>query len=96
MSGGIFTSHDRQTGAVRKRGRLTGALGDYYASPVAGDGKIYTLTADGKAAVIRAGADWEVLAVNDLGEDCFATPALDGDRIYLRTATALYCFRSAL
>jgi hypothetical protein len=36
-----------------------------------------------------------LLAVNDLGENCFATPALSEGSIYLRTAEALYCFRAA-
>ncbi len=43
-------------------------------------------------SVLRAGKDWEVLAVNNLEEDVYATPALAGDRIYLRTSGYLYCF----
>jgi hypothetical protein len=42
--------------------------------------------------VIRAGAQWEVLATNILDEECYATPALADGRIYLRTSTSLYCF----
>jgi outer membrane protein assembly factor BamB len=42
--------------------------------------------------VLRAGGDWETLAVNDLGEGFYATPALSGGRIYLRGGEALYCF----
>ncbi len=38
------------------------------------------------------GAEWELLAVNDLGEDCYATPAIADGRIYIRTRSALYCF----
>jgi hypothetical protein len=34
----------------------------------------------------------EPLAVNDLGENCYATPAPAGGRIYLRTVTTLYAF----
>jgi hypothetical protein len=33
-----------------------------------------------------------VLAVNNLDDDCFATPAIVDDRIYLRTHSRLYCF----
>ena len=68
------------------------ALGGYSASPVAAEGRIFLAGEEGKVAVLRAGRDWEVLAVNDLGESCYATPALSGGRIYLRTKTALYCF----
>jgi hypothetical protein len=42
--------------------------------------------------VIKAGAEWNVLAVNDLGEGCYATPALSKGHIYLRTDEALYRF----
>ena len=39
-----------------------------------------------------AGPQWEVLAVNDLGEECQATPAIGGKSIYIRSAKALYSF----
>ena len=63
-----------------------------YASPVAADGKIYTISEEGKAAVIRAGAQWELLAVNDLGDETFATPAFSDGRIFVRTRSTLYSF----
>jgi outer membrane protein assembly factor BamB len=77
-----------------KTGRVRGALGGYSASPVAAEGRIFVLSEEGKLAVLRAGRDWEVLAVNDLGEGAFATPALAAGRIYVRTDEALYCFAS--
>jgi hypothetical protein len=42
-----------------------------------------------------AGARWQVLAVNDLGDEIHATPALSGGRIYVRTRYTLYSFGSA-
>jgi outer membrane protein assembly factor BamB len=89
---GIFTALDAATGEVLKQGRLTGAPGFYYSSPAAADGKIFTISEHGVVSVIKAGGDWEVLAYNDLGEPCHATPAFDEDRIYIRTHAALYCF----
>jgi hypothetical protein len=47
---------------------------------------------DGKAVVLRAAPEWEILAVNNLDEDTFATPAILDGRIYVRTRVALYCF----
>jgi len=91
-NGGILTALDPATGAVLKAGRVKGALGGYSASPVAADGKLFLVSEEGKAAVVKAGRDWDVLAVNDLGEGAFATPALSQGRIYLRTDDALYCF----
>jgi outer membrane protein assembly factor BamB len=91
-NGGILTAFSATTGEVAKSGRVKGALGGYSASPVAADGKLFVVSEDGKVVVLRAGRDWDVLAVNDLGEGSFATPALSGGRIYLRTDEALYCF----
>jgi outer membrane protein assembly factor BamB len=90
--GGILTSYDPKTGEIGKQARLQRALGTYFSSPVAADGKIYTISEEGKAAVIRAGAQWEVIRVNDLGDGCKATPAITDGKIYLRTDDMLYCF----
>jgi outer membrane protein assembly factor BamB len=91
--GGILTSFDLKTGEILKQERLQGALGAYYASPVAADGKIYAISEEGKAAVIRAGAQWELLTVNDLGDGSKSTPAIVDGRLYMRTYSALYSFR---
>ncbi len=91
-NGGIFTSLDANTGVVRKQARLREAMGHYYASPIIADDKIYVVSESGKAVVIRAGPRWEVLATNDLEENVYATPAVAGRRLYIRTTSALYCF----
>jgi hypothetical protein len=93
-NGGILTAFDPATGEVLKTGRVRGALGGYSASPVAAEGKLFIVSEEGKLAVLRAGRDWEVLAVNDLSEGSFATPALSASRIYVRTDEALFCFGS--
>ena len=90
--GGILTALDPRTGEILKQGRLTGALDLYYASPVAAAGKVFLVSQQGKATVIKAGAGWEILAVNDLEEDTVATPAIADNRIYFRTSTTLFCF----
>lgn len=90
--GGILTSFDIKTGEILKQARLPGALGQYFSSPVASGGRIYAISEDGKAAVIRAGAQWELLAVNDLQDGCKATPAIADGKMYVRTYGTLYCF----
>lgn len=90
--GGVVMSIDAAKGDVLKTGRLEGALEEYFASPIAGDGKVFMTSATCKVSVLRAGAQWDVLAVNDLGEECWATPAISGGRIFLRTRTTLYAF----
>jgi hypothetical protein len=90
--GGILTSLDPRTGEPQKVDRLRGALDQYWSSPVAGDGKIYMLSEACKLTVLRAGADWEILAQNDLEDTCFSTPAIGDSRLYVRTRSALYAF----
>jgi outer membrane protein assembly factor BamB len=90
--GGILTSFDPGTGAVHKQGRLEGAVDAYYASPVAADGKIITASKDGKVAVIKPGAQWEIGTVNAFDEEIWSTPAINGSQVFIRTSKALYCF----
>ncbi len=90
--GGILTSLDPKTGAVLKQARLSGAPGAYFSSPVGADGKVYTVSEEGKMTVLKAGGQWEILAVNELDDGCHATPAIAGGRLYVRTHSALYCF----
>jgi outer membrane protein assembly factor BamB len=90
--GGVMTSLNPKTGEVLKQARLAGAIEQYWASPVAGDGKVYVTSQGGKLTVLRAGGQWETLAMNSLDDDCFATPAIGDGRLYVRTRSALYCF----
>jgi len=90
--GGILTAVDARTGEILKQGRLPGALDTYYASPVAADGKVYLISQQGKATVLKAGPQWEVLHSADFEEEAYATPAIADGRIYLRTKRTLYCF----
>jgi outer membrane protein assembly factor BamB len=92
--GGVLTSLNPATGETFKQGRVTGALGFYFASPVAADGKIYLTSQDGHIAVLKAGPQWEILRVNSMDEEMFATPALADGRIYVRTRAALYCMET--
>jgi len=90
--GGILTTLDPATGEVHKEGRLAGALGNYFASPVAADSKIFLCSFEGKVSVLKAAAQWEILQVSDLGEEVYATPAISKGTIYIRTKGGLYCF----
>jgi outer membrane protein assembly factor BamB len=90
--GGIVSSLDPASGNVLKQGRTPQALEEYYASPVAADGKIFVISASGKVTVLKADPQWEIIATNDLGEEVWATPAIAGGNLYVRTRNALYSF----
>ncbi|PYV08443.1 MAG: hypothetical protein DMG07_25795 [Acidobacteria bacterium] len=94
-SGGIATALDAKTGKVLKQARLTGALDDYYASPIGVDGKVYIASEHGKVVVLRAAGDWEILAINPFDADIYATPAVSEGRMYIRTGNALYAIGSS-
>ena len=75
-----------------KQARLTGALEQYWASPVGADGKVYVASQAGKVVVLRASPEWEVLKINELDDEIFSTPAIVDGKLYVRTRSALYCF----
>jgi outer membrane protein assembly factor BamB len=93
-SGGIMTTLNAQTGKLLKQARLTGALENYYASPIGVDGKVYIASEHGKLVVLRAAGDWEILAINEFDSDIYATPAIGEGRMYIRTRNALYAIGS--
>jgi len=87
---GIVWCLDAKTGKeVYAQQRLK--PGTYSASPVLADGKIYVTSEDGVTSVIKAGAQFEVLAENDFAEYCLSSPAVSDGQIFIRTSGHLYC-----
>jgi outer membrane protein assembly factor BamB len=93
--GGILSTIDPPSGRLLNQGRLRGAIDHYFASPVAGDGKVYFVTQSGTVVAVKAGAEPEVLATSELDDECYATPAIADGHLYVRTRSALYCFGNA-
>ncbi len=89
---GILLSFDPATGNVIKQGRLHGAIDKYFSSPVAADDKVFLIGQGGQVSVLKAAGDWQVITVNELDDEVFATPAIADGRIYIRTRSALYAF----
>jgi outer membrane protein assembly factor BamB len=84
---GVVTCADAATGERVWRHRLGGI---FFASPVAGDKKIYMVSETGETYVLRAGKSPEVLAQNDIGERLIASPAISGGRLFLRSDGTLF------
>jgi outer membrane protein assembly factor BamB len=82
---GVMACYDAKTGEQLYRERLGAGRSGFSASPVAADGKLYFSGEEGEIHVIRAGSDFEVIAVNDMGETCMATPAVSRGVLYFRT-----------
>jgi outer membrane protein assembly factor BamB len=90
-NGGHLTAYDAKTGEVSKQDRVV-STGNFYASPIGGDGKVYVFSQGGEGAVVSAEAEFRVLSRSRFNEEIFATPAIVDGRIYVRTAGHLYCF----
>lgn len=72
------------TGEEQWKGRLGGT---FSSSPVLVGDRIYATNEEGRTFVVRASPKaFDVLAENQLGEECFATPVISGGRIYTRLA----------
>ena len=76
-----------------KTGRIvwTERTGEQHASLVCAGGLVYFLNDKGECRVVKPGPTYEQVALNELGEKCYASPALSQGRIYLRGFSNLYC-----
>lgn len=95
-NGGLLSAYDVKNGHAVYQDERINAPGDYYASAVAADNRIYFTSQNGVVTVIAAhNGGPAVLAQNKLGEQTMATPAPVDDTIIFRTATTLYTFRES-
>jgi len=81
----ILKCYDAKTGEQVYKRRIARSNGGMTASPVAADGKLYFTSEDGTVHVVQAGAEFSVLARNDLDEITMATPAISAGVLYFRT-----------
>jgi outer membrane protein assembly factor BamB len=100
-NGHLYWAHEQRgvaycakvdTGDVVYEQRLERA-GQVYASSLLADGKVYHLTRDGKTFVLAAKPAFEELAANSLADGSLfnASPAVDGNRLLIRSDKFLYC-----
>ena len=84
---GVVSCREAKTGEVVWQKRLGG---QFWASPVYADGKIYFFSKEGSIPVIEAGRKFKLLATNKLDDGFNASPAIVGKSMILRTFTHLY------
>jgi outer membrane protein assembly factor BamB/Spy/CpxP family protein refolding chaperone len=89
---GLLSCYNAKTGKQVYKERLPGARG-FTSSPWAYDGKVFCLDDSGTTHVIQAGPAFKVLGKNSLNEMCWASPAVGGGALFLRTVDALYCIK---
>lgn len=90
-SGGMSSCYDVKDGkSLWDRSRL-GNFGDYFASPIAADGKVFIAGKNGFIVVLEDGPELKVLGKNDIGEEIIATPTIADGRLFVRTRENLVC-----
>ena len=87
---GIVHCVDIETGRLEYKQRVNRAPA-FWASPWSDGKHLYAMDANGNTHVIAAGDKLKVVAVNELEQQAWGTPALADGRIYLRTVDHLYC-----
>ncbi len=88
---GFLTCHHAKTGQEVYGKRRFRPSGSFTASPWAYNGHLFFLNEDGLTYVLKAGPTFEIVGTNNLGELCLSSPAVSGDKLLIRTASALYC-----
>jgi outer membrane protein assembly factor BamB len=84
---GVATCMKADTGELVWQQRIGG---NFSASPVAAEGRIYFVGDNGETTVIKAGPDFEILGKNPLGEMVQASPAISQGQIFIRTERHLF------
>jgi outer membrane protein assembly factor BamB len=85
--GGIATCVEAKTGEPIWSERVQG---NYSASPIFADGRIYVCSEEGKVAALAPGREFKLLVENKLDDGFMASPAVSGKALYLRSKTHLY------
>jgi outer membrane protein assembly factor BamB len=88
--GGVATCLQAATGELVWQERVGG---NFSASPVAAEGRLYFVGDSGETTVIAAASEFRVLAKNPLGEKVQSSPAVSQGALFIRTEKSLFCIR---
>ena len=84
---GVASCLDARTGKTHWQQRLGG---NYSASPILAEGRVYFLNEEGESVVIEPGNEFKKLATNQLDGQTLASMAVFGNAIFIRSASHLY------
>ncbi len=84
---GIVSCVDALSGNVLWAQRVQG---NYSASPILAEGRVYVFSEEGKVGVIKVSGEFQLLAENQFDAGFMASPAVAGKAMYLRTKEAIY------
>jgi outer membrane protein assembly factor BamB len=92
---GVLSCWDARTGRNFFKERIGGGGQGFTPSIVAADGKVYVTSETGNVYVVPVGEKFSVLATNNLGDLCMATPAISEGTIFFRTRQSLIAVGAA-
>jgi len=87
----VISCYQAETGKANFVQQELEGLGDMYASPVGAADRVYFVSRNGAAKVIKHSDKFEVLATNKLDDEFSASPAIVGDELYLKGKEHFYC-----
>ena len=88
---GVLSRVDTVTGVDKPGTVRLGNVGNIYASPVGGGGRVYVTDLEGNTIVVSHDDHPEVLAFNSLNDEFAASAAIVGRELFLRGKKHLYC-----
>ncbi len=86
--GGTAFCYEAATGEVLWQEKL----GRHHASPVLVGGRIFFINDNGQVNVIKPDREFECVATYELGESCYASPAISDGQVFVRGFHHLFCF----
>ncbi len=86
--GGMVFCYEAATGKVLWEEKLE----RHHASPVLIDGLLFFINDDGQVNVIKPGRQFERVAKYELGESCYASPAISDGQVFVRGFNHIFCF----
>lgn len=84
---GFGHAFDSKTGDIVWSNRF----GRQHASLVSAAGLVYFLTDKGECHVVNPARNFEIIAINSIGENTYGSPALSNGQIFLRSEKYLWC-----
>jgi outer membrane protein assembly factor BamB len=84
---GVAFCYEAATGKILWQEKL----GRHHASPVLVDGRVFFINDNGQVNVIKPGREFECVATYELGESCYASPAISDGQVFVRGFQHLFC-----
>ena len=94
QDGGRVSCYEEKSGKILFEQERLNADGDYFASPIAANGRVYFASSSGTVTVIKAGDALNIEARNELDDPIYGTPAIVGRDFFVRGANHLWAFRA--